>query len=160
MSKKSTHDWDSIASQYNLPLSSELTALPPVVCPTFPTVAELLETQAPASSSGKPTGLFEELLQSRPEVLYVDMTEHPEKYEDGVTDLVRELVSSRRELQPEERALLDRAVLDFMASPRPKAERPKKPEPRLTLPRADEAAPVVDAPDDLPDGEARAFWWL
>ena len=65
---------------------SELTGLPPQVFPRFPTVVELAAS-APPGQSAKPTGLFEELLQSRAEVIYQDLRQHPDKYELGVEEL-------------------------------------------------------------------------
>lgn len=110
---------DFIASQFGLPLSSELTALPQAVFPPFPKLHELVEAER-APSSSRPKGLFEELLGSRPEAMYLDADAHPEKYEDGALELLRELVATPRELSAAERELLDRSVLAFLERPRPK----------------------------------------
>ncbi len=107
---------DLIALQFGLPLSSELTGLPAAAFPKFPTVGQLAVSIEESTSPNRPTGLFEELLQSRPEALYLDASDHPEKYEDGVLDLARDLVQHKRDLSSEERALLDRAIIDFMAA--------------------------------------------
>jgi len=166
--KKSQERWDSIASQFNLPLSSELTGLPPVVFPTFPTVQELAASAQLASPGTRPTGLFEELLQSRPEAIYIDILDHPEKFEDGVKELVEELVTHRRELTAQERELMDRAVLDFLA--KPKGQPAPKPMPKKVDERAEMAealdeelrAEIVEPPAAAAanNGEPPAFWWL
>lgn len=171
--KKSQERWDSIASQFGLPLSSELTGLPPVAFPSFPTVKELA-TSTEATSSTRPTGLFEELLQSRPEAIYIDLLDHPEKFEDGVKELVEELVARPRALSDKERDLMNRAVLDFVAKPKDKPRAPaKKPEvSRLgmdeTLGDEDLATLLAgDAGDDdapiaasSSNGEPAPFWWV
>lgn len=156
--KESTKRWDSIASQFNLPLSSELTALPPAVLPTFPTVKQLLEKKALEPSS-KPSGLYEELLQSRPEAMFVDTLDHPQKYEGGVPDLLEELTRTRRAPTEEERALLDRAVLDFMTKPREKPPAPK-PVPRAVLEEPIEPPEAPQAEEAPGGGEMKPFWWL
>lgn len=164
--KKSQERWDSIASQFGLPLSSELTGLPPVAFQKFPTVQELAASDPPASPGTRPTGLFEELLQSRPEAIYIDLLDHPEKFEDGVKELVEELVTKKRELSDRERDLLNRAVLDFLAKPKEKVAPkpiPKKAVEKLEMDEllTEELAEIDDAPAaPTATGELPAFWWL
>lgn len=161
--KASMTKWDSIASQFGLPLSSELTGSPPQDSPTFQMLAET--DAGAASSSERPRGLYEELLQSRPEALYVDTLDHPEKYPEEVRTLVAELVNTRRAPSVEERAMLDLAIIDFVAKPPPKgAERPKPPPPkriRLDVPR-EEMSDAFDEeePEAGPPDTSKAFWWL
>lgn len=104
---------------------------------------------------------------SRPEEMYTDSIEHPEKYDGRVRDLLQELTSARREPTAEERALLDTAVLDFAAKPRPAAPAPKKVQP-LAKPvefRTPDFATEVaaESPEEesaIPDGQPKAFWWV
>lgn len=156
--KKSRERWDSIASQFNLPLSSELTALPPVDFPSFPTVKELA-TSSETGSPSRPAGLYEELLQSRPEAIYVDVLDHPEKYEDGVKELASELVARRRELTDRERELMNRAVLDFVARPK---DRPPAPRPaaRASAPAARDDRELELDPPTTEGNDPPPFWWL
>lgn len=167
--------WDSIGSQFGLPPSSELRALPPPVFQPFPSLDEL--AAAPPEAAGpRDTGLFEGLLGSRAEAVYVDALEFPEKYEDGVKELLAELVQTQRAPTAAERAILDKAVLDFLATPRPRAERPKPPAPKKLdirdLPKEElrelagaaqghDPHDVVGA-DVLPVDESghNPFWWL
>jgi len=130
--------------------------LQPLAFPKFPTVAELVEELGrPASSSDRPRGLFEELLLSRPEELYLDALEHPEKYDPQVLPLTRELISLRRKPTEAERRVLDRAVLDLTEAPRQKAA----PVPRRAPPPPAERP--REAADPFPELEGmKPFWWL
>lgn len=163
-----------MASQYNLPSISELTALPPPVSP--PSIQELLlgtVGDRSASPSSKPSGFYEELMQSRPEALYQDARSAPGKYEEGVTELLEQLVASRREPTAEERARLDAAVLSYHERPAPPAPKPKTtPVHTQVLSEADEAlgeraegdepAPGPETTATLPTDETgqNPFWWL
>ena len=162
MSKTSSPNWDSIASQFGLPLSSELTSLKTPASPTFPTVEELirLDSEASRPSSSK-KGFFEELLQSRPEAMYLDTLDHPEKYTGEVKQLLEEITLQRRAPTDEERVLLDRAVLDFLAKPKaPPPPSPKKrTEPMEPVTGSEEAFPET-AQDPVSTGEPPPFWWL
>lgn len=94
-------------------------------------------------------------MQSRPEELYLDTVEHPEKYDDAVPALVRDMVEKRRPPTAEERLLLDAAVLDFAAKAKPVAAGPKKPaSPRVKSPEAEETM------SSSYPGEPKPFWWL
>lgn len=162
--------WDSFASQYSLPLSSEMQGLPPPVFQPFPSLDEL--AAAPPESARREVGLFEGMLGDRAEAMYVDALEHPEKYDDGMKALLEDLVHRMRKPTDAERARLDAAVLDFVATPRPKSERPKPPPPKKLdvrdLPDADARRGGDDGReggagrDVLPTDETDrpAFWWL
>ncbi len=161
---------DLIALQFGLPLSSELTGLPAAAFPKFPTVGQLAVSIEESTSPNRPTGLFEELLQSRPEALYLDASDHPEKYEDGVLDLARDLVQHKRDLSSEERALLDRAIIDFMAAasktkPKPlpivkEASRMQDADEALGESRLDGWSLDEPAPSGGDEAEPKAFWWV
>lgn len=85
--------------------------------PRFPTFLELTqqhqtETETPAS---RRRGLFEQLL-GEPSILYNDLLDDPEKYEEGVAQLLLLLIGGKKSLDQltvEESHLLDRATLDF-----------------------------------------------
>lgn len=104
---------------------------------------------------------------SRPEEMYTDSLEHPEKYDSRVRDLLQELATMRREPTAEERMLLDAAVLDFAAKPKPQAPAPKKVQ-QLSRPvefRTPDFATEVaaESPEEesaIPDGQPKAFWWV
>lgn len=71
----------------------------------------------PVSSASRPrgNGLFETLLGD-PLVLYQEVLEDPNRFEDGVVELVQQLVSGATSLDAltsMEKDLLDRAVLDW-----------------------------------------------
>jgi hypothetical protein len=141
----------------------------------FPSVTELVTQQledAQRTPSIRSSGLFQGLLLSRPEPLYSDALEHPDKYDERILPLTRELVSTRREPTPEERQLLDAAMLDFSRSqpaasavPAPPKMPPSLKRQTARMPSEGEETDVVDvnpaqeAPT-IPQGQVRAFWWL
>ena len=154
--------------------ASSLAPLPPAppAPPKFPTVEELIEEQVRLSSTPRTPrgGLFHELMQSRPEPMYLDSLEHPDKYPEELRTLLSELVNSRRQPSSEERAKLDAAVLDFSSSPRQPAPPPKKQQPqtpsRMMDFRTPDFASQGEDPSPGPEpalgvgGNPRPFWWL
>lgn len=150
---------NSSSSKNGFNLFSERNGLKPVVFPSFPTPAELAHAAATVADAPppKPVGLFEAVLQSRPEAMYEDALEHPDKYEDGVPQLLEDLASSRRATTDTERELLDRAVLDFTR------KLPAVPKP--PTPPSPPNSPSNYEPGDTnvftgPEEEPTAFWWL
>lgn len=108
----------------------------------------------PADLPTRPTGLFEELLQSRPEPLHVDALEHKERYDVATARLLEELVGSGRSPTSVERALLDRATFDFATSPRRDAPPPPAPRSR--------PAPQEEGEEEeetIPLEAMPRFWW-
>jgi hypothetical protein len=115
-------------------------------------------------------GLFQELMHSRPEPLYVDSTEHPEKYEEGTKELLRDLISSRRPPTPEERKVLDAAVIHYSSPPIPKPAPAAAPSKQPVRPKLmDFKSPdfvtqvAAEAPAEeagIPMSQPKAFWWL
>jgi hypothetical protein len=148
----------------------------PPAPPKFPSIEELITEQIRASSPDAQrhsrrsrTGMFQELLQSRPEAIYVDSLEHPDKYAEELRALLTELVNTRRQPTSDERLKLDAAVLDFMAAPPAPRAALKKEQPRVTkLPEfktpdfATHVDDVAPGPEPaLSEGtQPRAFWWL
>jgi hypothetical protein len=102
-------------------------------------------------------GLFQELLLSRAESLHNDAEEFPEKYDPRVPPILRELVSTRRQPTPEERKLLDLAVLDF-ASKKP-SNKPTAHAPARNETHADQKSPGAEAGMSVPEA-IKPFWWL
>jgi len=160
----STKRWDSSNSMSDLKKSLEAVGLLTQGLSKFPTVAELAAESAHASAPDRPRGLYQELLLSRPEPLYADVLDHPEKYPETVMPILRSLLETRREPTEEERKVLDAAVIDFatktreqkVPTPRP-AKRQKKKELEHRMP---ELSSDATSPPALPDGEMKPFWWL
>lgn len=167
-SKPSTVSWDSMALQYNLPPLSELTALPPPVSLQSIILGEMSPSTSDSRSS-RPRGFYEELLQSRPAALYIDMQDHPEKYDPEEIDLVEKLVESGRAPTDPERSLLDALVVTYLEKPKPPA-----PAKRVKKQVLEEVKELLDAgafeaslggpggADVLPKDETGkdAFWWV
>lgn len=139
---------------------SPLGFLPPLTIEPFPTLQELAYAELHSPKAEKPRdGLFNQLLESRPEVLHIDASEHPDKYDTETIALLRDLVNRRldvRELDEEDLLRLDRATLDF-ATATPKAETKKPP----TAPKkvaVEDSGPVMGV--DVPASDMPPFWWL
>jgi len=132
------------------------------------------------------SGLFTALLGD-PKVLYYEILEDPERFEDGVSDLVQQLVAGARTLESltrDEHNLLDRATLDW-STPRHRTPGSAEPRPisRDSVPPAVEhltyedalADPAVEleysedgrhvpilegsAAPDIPGEAPETFWW-
>lgn len=164
MQKKSstiTKKLDEIASLFGLPTSTEVTGMP-----SLPTLAEMMEEPRSPTSLGRPKGLFEELLGGNLAALYQDMLLEREKYEPEVVELVQQLMQQKRELTQDERALLDRAVLDFNRRLPVKAAPTKPPTQKKLEPHVEDEhegdLPTRDAIPgvDIPMGVEKPFWWL
>lgn len=157
---------NSTSSKEPFPGSSLLTNLLPLPAPappTFPTFSQLVqesERQRVARET-KPTGLFAELLGD-PQVLLTDLLSNPDKYEDGVYSLLLPLVSGRRkltDLAPDERQLLDHAVIDYSQARRtPREPAAPPPPPSREEPISEEIE--YHEPSPFPQGEPGAYWWL
>jgi hypothetical protein len=135
----------------------------PYQAPKFPSFAELVEQDRNQHNSRgtKREGLFSALVND-PRVLWLDLLDSPEKYEDGVSDLIQDLVSGQKrveELNQEEASLLDRAVLDFSRPTPPRAPPPPVKVPQLK-PRDHEPDTVEEQRTELPPEMANAYWWL
>ena len=142
-----------------------LLPLPTPAPPTFPAFSQLVQEDARnqiAAGGTKPTGLFAELLGD-PQALLQDLISDPDKYEDGVYSLLLPLVSGQRkleELAPEERQLLDRAVIDFNQAERPQLK--SKPEAPAPPPKKEPRERGIEyrEPSPFPTGAPDAYWWL
>ena len=117
------------------PGSSLMTNLIPLLPPQAPSFSSFLISTTPATlpSAKDETrgGLFEALVGD-PNVMLSDYLDHPEKYEAGVYDLLLDLTGGRRrytDLTPDEKRLLEHAVLDFNETNKKPPEPPPPPPP-------------------------------
>ena len=126
------------------------------LAPRFPTFSELVTESVPEKPK-RARGLFAELLGSSAETLFGDLLDHPDKYEDGVAELVQQLISGAKkleELSEQERDLLNRATLDFAHNPPRKQDAELRVAPAPPSPYSDEQEIEMEMP------AADAFWWL
>ena len=100
--------------------------------------------------------------------MYYDALEHPEKYDNNVVDILRDLVASGRKPTDSERMLLDASVINFSSMPKPKpspAPKRQSPVPKpMDFKTPDFATEVAaESPEEesgVPLGQPRAFWWV
>lgn len=123
----------------------------------FPSLMELVDKPEPSARSSRSRGLFEDLLQSRPEVLLQDAHQHPGAYDEDVVALLERMVENRgviNELEPADAEKLNRATAEFFsASPSTKsAPRPESKRVAIKPVDSPEEKPM-DIPSDNP------FWW-
>jgi hypothetical protein len=158
------------------PSFTALSSLKPLSPPSFPNFPKFPTLKDCARLAGeeeqqrlerKPDGIYENIL-GNPALLYNDLLKNPDRYEDGVQELLSRLImgAGTSELEEEERALLSRATLQYVSTDPPKPPRPegkstasKKP-PRA---KASEPSPRKKRPrpgKDVPVTEMRPFWWL
>lgn len=159
---KQRNSFESFLGEWNLKSLHEPDSTPPPSSPKFPTFVELVELDRQGVPPPKSPGLFEALL-GRPEPLYVDSVEHPEKYSPEVVALLSELVAGTKKvsaLNPGEERLLDLATIDFAtAAP----EKPKAPPPTPVRRSGAEERVVHEQPIvgvDVPQEAQAPYWWL
>lgn len=142
----------------SIPQNSSLPS-PLLLAPRFPRFSALVsmsEKQPPAAA--KRGGLFLGLLKD-PHALLQDLLESPNKYEEGVSTLLQDLVAGRRrldELTDQEMLLLDRATVDFA---QPARHNRVIPPPHSPAPVAQRQEPVVEEAMPLIEG-MQPYWWL
>jgi hypothetical protein len=138
------------------PGSSLMTSLLPL--PALAAVNYSPFSVSSKSPGARSSGLFNGLVKD-PNLLLSDYLKSPEKYEQGVYELLLDLTGGRRkfqDLRPEEQNLLDRSVLDFSAPAR-------KPEP--PPPPAVKQSPLVreieyHEPEAIPHPSGEIpYWW-
>lgn len=119
------------------------------------------ELATPNKHNRKQQGLFWELLYDDYAVLYYDMLDRPELYDEKTRDLLEQLVDQRRkidDLSDKERKMLDVATLEYATRPPlPSHERERKKLLERTFAKMTVgAAPISGVPEEsLP-----TFWWV
>lgn len=135
--------------------------LPPMKLDPFPTLYELASEEQPSPKVGRPPGLFEQLLEGRPEVLHDDAEAHPEKYQAATITLLQALVGGSRkktELTETELEALDRATMDFASVSAAESPKREKAQPKRTPVRW--VSPKAIVGEDVPPTDMPPFWWL
>ena len=145
--------------------------------PRFPTFLELIRQQTkketPATTERR--GLFKQLL-GEPSILYNDLLDDPDKYEDGVAQLLLLLIGGKTSLDQltmKEHHLLDRATLDFnrATDKKPRSLTSQLPKPLPTTDSGEEPdieyhehmkacqPPMPAHEPDQPLSGNSSFWW-
>lgn len=150
----------------HLPAILTKPSLPPLMPPApprFPTLFELAgESDKPESRRDK--GIYEALIGD-PLVLFRAVLDSPSCYEDGVGELLQDLMyrgTRLEELPPEQLDLLNRAAIEFATG---KAPAPPAPKPRTPPPRPPREVELIhnDRGPHIPDAEVPekppTFWW-
>jgi len=114
--------------------------------------------------------LFESLIADE-RVLFHGLLEDPERYEEGTSELLQQLVSGqkkREELSLQELELLDRATLEFASAARPKGPSSRRPMPdprrreHISPPEEAELVYREGGPPtkeiDIPDSPPTRWW--
>jgi hypothetical protein len=174
-------DATSATPDFRAPIADLAPTAPPAF-PQFPMLEEMQrhmrgERQHPllqlseTAPPREPTSLFQGMLGGNLPVLVQDSIDHPERYDEETQLFLSELAAGTRKLEgmgPEDKAHLDRAVLDF-ASYKPRHRPPPAPPPqpfaraRATVhenpyePAFDDGrAPQVEAPGQT----MSSYWWV
>jgi hypothetical protein len=132
--------------------------------------------EAPPKDTAK--GLFETYLGNL-SALYEDAHRHPDKYEEDTRELIDRLMHQNKGTEgasPQEKEMLDKAVLDFLGSapPQPEPSTPKEDvgaaeqspvsleEERGVWAPPPEEIPSEGIPGagDVPAGATKPYWWL
>lgn len=139
-----------------------LMPLSPPAPPRFPTLFELAGETESAPPERQQKELFESLI-SDPLILFQAVVDDPDRYEEGLSDLLVEVINGRQSLDTMSRGakdLLNRAVVDFATqthTPKRKVEQAPAPH----IPSAVQAA--MSAPAETHEIELPAtppsFWW-
>ncbi len=171
-SRLSKNFFEPVPPPVTLPPPS-LQAVRPPEAPLPPSMSPSVIEPVEPSRPGRNRGLFESLIAD-PRVLFHGLLETPESYESGVSELLQNLVSGRRnreELTQQERELLDRATVEFATAKRPqqdggatapssqaaKTKRPLTPPEEVELIYQDRG-PHIPVTADIPDSPP-SFWW-
>lgn len=98
-------------------------------------------------------------------VLFQDVLDRPEDYEEGLPELLTELINGKKldELDPMQRDMLNRAAIDFVQTPA-RRQKPVTQGPPVKQPVPDAVAAALGEHDsdgespDIPAGPP-TFWW-
>jgi hypothetical protein len=135
-----------------------LSPLPPL---KFPTLFELAGETESAPPDRQQKELFESLI-SDPLILFQAIIDDPDRYEDGVSDLLVEVINGRQSLDTlsrQDKDLLNRSVVDFATHTHTPRRREMQPAPRRVPPAVRAAMQEtpeeeLEIPTDVP-----TFWW-
>lgn len=146
------------------PGSSALINLLPLLqlaTPTFPSLTNCVRESTSIERPKKRKGLFSELIGD-PQIIFQDLLLNPNKYEEGVSELIQDLVSKRKTLErldEREMQMLDRAVIDYNSPNRRPEQQLRAPEKPKEKEEPDEEEIEDNKPIPLIDG-LRPYWWL
>lgn len=125
----------------------------------MPALAELVaETRAPKLTE-RPKGMFEDLLNAKPEALYLHALEHSADFEQALP-ILRDMVDGDKkfsDLTLDEQKLLDLATVEF-ATYTPKTQRPRVPIHQQVKQEPTEPPPIPGV--DVPEANPNPYWWL
>ena len=119
--------------------------------------SELLGENGTERKPERKAGLFESLIGD-PTIIFQSLLDDPARYEDGVAELLQELIYRRKrieDLTEEELELLNRAALEFTQGKPTKKELPLPAELMKKAPMSVRAALGDFEDDDEPDLEFR-----
>lgn len=146
------------------PSDSSTTRLQPEPAPTypqfpkFPTLMQLVEAP-PALPARRKKGLFEDMLQARPEILLQDAHKNPQSYDQDAYEILYRMHEGKKkfqELTQQEQQALDEATMEyFSATPRQRA--PAAPISPSSGYRAAPETAATPTPIEAPSVDA--FWW-
>ncbi len=156
-SDKSSTESTSKSSVNEYLASFRQSILKPSTLPQLQTLLTLPESLGGSVASEpipRSSGLFEALIRD-PRVLFYDLLDRPDSYEKGVYETLLKLLSGKKldDLTAEEKALLNRAVLDNAQPVRQKATSPRRPPPEPAEDEKELEEKVLELPD------APTFWW-
>lgn len=120
-----------------------------------------MQSPPPPLQARRPRGLFEDLLQARPEVLLQDARENPGAYDDDTLEILRRMYENRvaiDDLKEEERRKLNEATGEFFSST-PRQKSPASPATPLRHRAVDPPRPPEDAEPRGLANEVDPFWW-
>jgi hypothetical protein len=151
--KESCDEWNEAFQSLTLKPLSELVQ---VKTPTFFELVE--ENRAPAQTD-RPKGLYEDLLNARPEALYLHAIEHKEDFNE-VLPLLNELVNGKsfKDITLEEQKALDAATMEFVTYVPSKKKDALRSLTRISVTVPTEPPPIPGV--DVPEGTVRPYWWL
>ena len=128
--------------------------------PHFPSLAELARVEPEKPKKRREQGLFEGLLQSRPEPILQVVEDVPGRFDPAAVAVLYRLYEDPHileDLSPTEQRLLDEATAEFFAARPRGAKKPEKATPqRLTF---DDAATDGVYEDFVQGPGLNPYWW-
>lgn len=146
-------------------ITSTIQPSPPPAFPKFPTVADLLN---PEGSSLVPSqigtvperrnGMFDLLLQGKPEQLLLEVQKDPARYHPRTEELLTRLIQGDKmdDLFEGDMDILDQSALESAQAPPPRREEA----PVETAPRREVSATPESEEEESPEEDLPPYWWL